>query len=355
MSVETATHYRTATLVPLFQKMLERCKVKEDETVLVVTDPDSSQEYAAAMFAAARSFKADVMTLVLPPAPPEQASFIRTGNISSTIVANSKKALEFLKMADFVIDMTSIGLLHTKEQVAVLESGTRMLMVHDPVEVLERLFPEDEDKVRVQKHAKRMRKAKRIRLESDNGTDAWFDMDGQPVIEQWGWTDEPGRWDHWPGAFQYTSPTEGLGEGVIVLDPGDIWYPPKRYIADPVKITFEGGFATKIEGGVDATMINEYISGWNDPEGYAMSHLGWGTHKRALWNAILFQDPLDIIGQDGRTAWGNTLFALGSNVTFGGTRTTGCHQDFALKNHRFYLDDELIADSGKIIPDYLND
>ena len=40
MSVETATHYRTATLVPLFQKMLERCKVKEDETVLVVTDPD---------------------------------------------------------------------------------------------------------------------------------------------------------------------------------------------------------------------------------------------------------------------------------------------------------------------------
>ena len=29
--------------------------------------------------------------------------------------------------------------------------------------------------------------------------------------------------------------------------------------------------------------------------------------------------------------------------------------DFALKNHRFYLDDELIADSGKIIPDYLND
>ena len=210
MSVETATHYRTATLVPLFQKMLERCKVHKDETVLVVTDPDSSQEYAAAMFAAARSFGADVMTLVLPPAPPEQASFIRTGNISSTIVANSKKALEFLKMADFVIDMTSIGLLHTKEQVAVLESGTRML---------ERLFPEDADKVRVKKHAERMRKAKRIRLESDNGTDAWFDMDGQPVIEQWGWTDEPGRWDHWPGAFQYTSPTEGLGEGVIVTRP----------------------------------------------------------------------------------------------------------------------------------------
>jgi 2,5-dihydroxypyridine 5,6-dioxygenase len=348
------TYYRTAQLVPLFQRMLERCKVKADETVLVVTDPDTNQEYAAAMFAAARSFNADVMTLILPPPPPEQASFIRTGNISSTIVANSKMALEYLKLADFVIDITSIGLLHTKEQVAVLESGTRMLMVHDPVEVLERLFPEDDDKERVQRHAERMKKGKKIRLESDNGTDVWFDMEGQPVIEQWGWTDTPGRWDHWPGAFQYTSPKEGLGEGVIVLDPGDIWYPPKRYISTPVRMTFENGAAVEIEGGWDAGLIREYIEGWNDPEGYMISHIGWGTHKRALWNAILFQDALDIIGQDGRTAWGRTLFALGSNVTFGGTHTTGCHQDFALKNHRFYLDDELIADSGKIVPDYLN-
>jgi 2,5-dihydroxypyridine 5,6-dioxygenase len=230
-----------------------------------------------------------------------------------------------------------------------------MLMVHDPVEVLERLFPEDGDKERVQRHAERMRKAKKIRLESDNGTDAWFDMEGQPVIEQWGWTDQPGRWDHWPGAFQYTSPTEGVGEGVIVLDAGDIWYPPKRYLTTPVRMTFEQGAAVSIEGGWDAALIREYIEGWDDPEGYMMSHLGWGTHKRALWNALLFQDPLDIIGQDGRTAWGRTLFALGSNVTFGGTHTTGCHQDFALKNHRFYLDDELIADSGRIVPDYLND
>jgi hypothetical protein len=30
------------------------------------------------------------------------------------------------------------------------------------------------------------------------------------------------------------------------------------------------------------------------------------------------------------------------------------YQDF-VKNHRFYLDDELIADSGRIVPDYLNE
>ena len=82
MGSPTATYFRTAQLVPLFQKMLERCKVHKDETVLVVSDPDSNQEFVAAMFAAARSFGADTMSLMLPPPPPEQAVFIRTGNIS---------------------------------------------------------------------------------------------------------------------------------------------------------------------------------------------------------------------------------------------------------------------------------
>lgn len=350
MAVPTATTYRTAQLVPLFQRMLEKCRLREDESLVIVSDPDTNQEYVAAMFAAGRSFGSDVINLTLPPPPPEQAAFIRTGNISSTIVANSRLALDYLKMADFVIDLTSIGLLHSKEQVKVLESGTRMLLVHDPVEVLERLFPTDEDKERVLRGGERLRRAKRVRLESANGTDVWFDKTGARVVEQYGWTDEPGRWDHWPSAFQYTSPTEGLGEGTIVLDPGDIWYPPKRYIHTPVTMRFEGGAAVSIEGDWDAQMIREYIEGWNDPEGYMMSHIGWGSHPRGLWNSLLFQDPLDIIGQDGRTAYGTTLFALGSNITFGGTRTTGCHQDFALRNHRFYLDDELIADSGRILP-----
>jgi 2,5-dihydroxypyridine 5,6-dioxygenase len=353
MATSTATHYRSTQLVPLFQRMLALCKLKDDESLVIVTDPDSNQEYAAAMFAAGRSFGADVISLMLPSPPPEQANFIRTGNISSTIVANSKLALDYLRMADLVIDITSVGLLHSKEQVAVLEAGTRMLMVHDPVEVLERMFPTEEDRTLVKAHAQRLREAKTIRLESDSGTDAWFDKTDATVIEQWGFTDEPGRWDHWPGAFGYTSPTEGVGEGKIVIAPGDIWYPAKAYIHEPVEITFEKGFATKIEGGWDAKMILDYIEGWDDPEGFAMSHLGWGSSKRALWNSLLFQDSLDIIGQDGRAAWGNTLFALGSNVTFGGTRTTGCHQDFSMKGCRLYLDEELIADSGKIIPDYL--
>jgi 2,5-dihydroxypyridine 5,6-dioxygenase len=253
-------------------------------------------------------------------------------------------------MADMVVDLTSGGLLHSQEQKKVLESGTRMLMVHDPPEALERMFPTDEDEDRVKRNAERLRRGRRIRLESDNGTDLWFDKTDRPVMEQFGYTAEPGRWDHWPSAFTYTIPSEGAGEGTLVIDAGDIWYPPKRFISSRVELHFENGRVVGIDGGHDAFLIRDYIENWRDPEGYAISHLGWGAHPRALWSAIEYQDPLEIIGQDGRTAYGTTLIALGENATWGGSQTTGCHQDFALRHHRFFLDDELIADSGRILP-----
>jgi 2,5-dihydroxypyridine 5,6-dioxygenase len=353
MAITTATAYKTAELVPLFERMLALCKLRAGESLVILMEPESNQEYAAAMYGAARALGAESLTLMVPSAPPEQVPVIRTGNVSSPILNGSRLAVSTLKQADMVIDLSMGGLLHSVQQREILEAGTRMLMVHDPVEALERMFPTEEDRARVERGIERMRKAKRIRLESDNGTDVWFDKVDRPVFGQYGYTDEAGRWDHWPSAFQYTIPTDGAGEGTVVLDAGDIWYPTKRHITAPVTLRFEKGVVVAIEGGYDAFMIRDYIEGWRDPEGFAISHTGWGSHPRALWNAVAFQEPLDVIGQDGRTAYGTTLFALGENATFGGKQTTGCHQDFALRHHRFYLDDELIADSGQIIPEDL--
>jgi 2,5-dihydroxypyridine 5,6-dioxygenase len=350
LSVITATAFKTAELVPMFRNMFELCKLNPTESLVLVTEPDSNQEYAAAMYGAARGIGADVLTLMMPSPKPEQVPVMRSGNVSSTILTGSKLAVDTLKRADMVIDLSSGGLLHSKEQREILGAGTRILMVHDPVECLQRLFPTLEDKSRVERGMERLKKGRKIHLESDSGSNVTFDMTDRPVIGQWGFTDEPGRWDHWPGAFQYTIPTEGMGDGTLVMDVGDIWYPVKRFITTPVKMKFENGAVVAIEGGFDALMIRDYIEGWKDPEGFAISHLGWGSHPNALWNSIAFQNPLDIIGQDGRTMYGNTLLALGENATFGGKHTTGCHQDFALRRHRFFLNDELIADSGRILP-----
>ena len=47
-----------------------------------------------------------------------------------------------------------------------------------------------QDRVRVERGMARLKKGKTIRLESDSGTDVWFDMTNRPVIGQWGYTDD---------------------------------------------------------------------------------------------------------------------------------------------------------------------
>ena len=62
MAAPTATSYKIAELVPLFTRMLELCELKDSESLVILSDPDTNQEYTAAMCRAARSFGADVLT-----------------------------------------------------------------------------------------------------------------------------------------------------------------------------------------------------------------------------------------------------------------------------------------------------
>ncbi|MFC5312732.1 hypothetical protein, partial [Azospirillum rugosum] len=116
MATTTATAYRMAEIVPLFRRMLELCKLKPSESLVILTEPEANQDYAAAMYGAAREIGAETLTIMVPSAPPEQVPIIRTGNVSSAILSKAKLAIETLKMADMVIDLSTGGLLHSKEQ-----------------------------------------------------------------------------------------------------------------------------------------------------------------------------------------------------------------------------------------------
>ena len=70
MTVATATAYKTAELVPLFARMLELCKLQAGESLVILMEPESNQEYAAAMYGAVRGIGAESVTLMVPSAPP---------------------------------------------------------------------------------------------------------------------------------------------------------------------------------------------------------------------------------------------------------------------------------------------
>ncbi len=47
---------------------------------------------------------------------------------------------------------------------------------------------------------------------------------------------------------------------------------------------------TRIEGDLDADFLKDYMGSFNDPQAYAISHIGWGLQQRARWSVLGLYD-----------------------------------------------------------------
>ena len=146
-----------------------------------------------------------------------------------------------------------------------------------------------------------------------------------------------------------TWPNEGGARGKIVIDVGDILLPQKLYVRSAIELTVENGYATRIDGGVDAELLREYVASFKDPEAYAISHIGWGLQPRAHWTTLGLYDREATIGMDARAYEGNFLFSLGPNNEAGGSRCTTCHIDIPLRGCTVRLDGEDVVRQGRVL------
>lgn len=327
-------------MVALFKAELELCKLKPTETMAVLTSGDVRADYAKAFLQAASQIGANAYELKLPP--------VNRGGIGSfgiTPLTDNRVAVECLKKADLVIDL--VLLLFSKEQLELQKEGVRILMVVEPFDVIKRMFPKESDKQRVLYATNMLKNAKELRFTNKAGTDVRYKLGQYPILIEYGFADEPGKWDHLPSCFAATSSNDGGVEGIVVMDRGDIFFPFNRYIQDPIHLTIRDGLVTKIEGGFDAMLMREYIESFKDPRAYAISHIGWGLNERAQWYSLAFDDQ--VFGMDGRAFYGNVLFSLGPNSELGGTNDTLCHLDLPMKNCTLYLDDQLVVKDGEVV------
>jgi 2,5-dihydroxypyridine 5,6-dioxygenase len=327
-------------MVDLFKKELELCKLKPTETMAILTSGEVRADYAKAFLLAASQIGANAYELKLPP-----ANRGNEGSFGITPLTDNRIAVECLKKADLVIDL--VLLLFSKEQLELQEAGVRILMVVEPFPVIKRMFPKESDKQRVLYATELLKNAKEMRITNKAGTDVVYQLGQYPVLVEYGFADEPGKWDHLPSCFSATSGNDGGVDGIVVMDKGDILFPFNRYLQDPIHLTIKDGYVTHIEGGLDAMLMKEYIESFNDPQAYAISHIGWGLNERAQWHSLAFDDQ--VFGMDGRAFYGNVLFSLGPNSELGGTNDTPCHLDLPMKNCTLYLDGQLIVKDGDII------
>jgi 2,5-dihydroxypyridine 5,6-dioxygenase len=307
-------------------------------------------EYAKASLVAAQELGATAFHVDVP-AKPTFTTDQLSGKVGKTALEGNRPVIEALKKVDILIDL--MGLLFSHEQNELTAAGVRVLLVVEPVNVLKQMFPNKDLRRRVEFAGNLLSSSKELRFTSPHGTDIRYGLSQYPVLTEYGYVDEPGRWDHWPSGFLLTQGNDEAVDGTVVLMPGDIIAAFRRYVQSPIKLTVKKGKVANIEGeGVDAPLMRSYIESFNDDRAYAVSHIGWGLNERANWHHTASSRENDFeIGMNGLAFYGNVLFSLGPNTEVGGTNDTACHLDMPMRNCSLYLDGKTVVENGRIAMD----
>jgi 2,5-dihydroxypyridine 5,6-dioxygenase len=335
-----------ARLAALYRREFELCSVKPGETIAVVSDLGTRREYVQAAFAAADDLGADIYELCVNSIP----SWTKVG---VPTIGKCKGTLEAVSAADLLVIFHVP--LFTKWLKQVTDGGTRVLMIIDAPDDLEQLMSPPGLKEACKYAEALYRKTRKVSVTSAAGTDVVYECGEYPVMTQWGYADERAHFDHWGGGHIHTFPNEGSARGTVVIQPGDIVILPYcRYVVDPVSLEIRDGHITRIDGGLDAKLMRDWLEDGKrhdkDRDPYAVSHLGWGLNPQALWYGIALNgDEPERHRAAARTFPGNFLFSTGPNTQGGGKRDTKGHYDVPMRDCTVALDGRVVIDQGRIV------
>jgi 2,5-dihydroxypyridine 5,6-dioxygenase len=333
--------------VDAFEAVFARCALGPGDSMAVLAESQSRPVLMQlAVLAASRmGCRPYVITVpsVFQAGPPVRS----TG--ASTALGGLAPVVSALAASTLVVDCTVEGLMHAPELPAILKGGARVLYVsNEHPEALARLVPGDALEPLVKDHVKRLRAARTMRVSSEAGTDLTVSLAGATCGGNWGYTTRPGTMTHWPGGLALAFPSAASVNGTLVLAEGDVNLTFKRYIERPITLRIEDDYVTRIEGaGVDAELMRSYIAGWDEPDAYAVSHVGYGLNAAARWDSMALYDKRDFNGTELRAFAGNFLYSTGANEVAG--RHTRGHFDLPLRHCTVELDGLAVVSAGKVV------
>jgi 2,5-dihydroxypyridine 5,6-dioxygenase len=332
-------------LTELFAKQFRLCNVAKGETLACVSDLGTRREYIQASFAAAEMLGADAYELCVNMIPGWTKVGVPT-------IGQCKGTLDALQKADIIVIFHVPLFAGWLKQVR--QAGARVLMIIDAPDDLEQLMSPPGLKEAVLHSQDLYSKTKEVRVVSDAGTDLSWKCGEFPIMSQYGYADQRGRFDHWGAGHVHTFPNEGSANGTVVVQPGDIIILPYcRYVIDAIKLVVRDGFIVDLQGGCDAKLMKEWLDdnkrSADDSDPYAISHLGWGLNPQARWYWMgLHGDTPERARAAARVFPGNFLFSTGPNSEGGGKRSTRGHYDVPMRDCTVMLDNKTIIEKGRL-------
>jgi len=338
-------------LVPMFQREFEFCAVKEGELIILLTEAGTRPEYVGAAGGAALALGAEVFEVSVRGRGWQGTPFTGRGGMSVPALTYPTRLLDVvrdtLSRADFVVDLIPDTIIHRPLRDELKRAGARILTVCEPADVLERMAPNASITAQVVSLRDRVAAASELHVSSAGGTDLTFDLTDTNANGQKGYADQAGTWDHWPSALVTGYPVDDRTHGTLVLSPGDVVLPFNRYVDAPVTMRIAEGFIDEIDGELDAAFVRDYLESFNDREVYRTSHIGFGMHPAAQWNALSFYDRRETMGMDARCFRGGFLFSTGPNRFTG--RYIDAHLDIPMRGCTVTLDGEVVLDAGVLV------
>lgn len=333
-----------------YAEQFRACNLREGEVAVLLSEAASSPLVVETARLALEMLGAAVADVRMPtPANPGPLPIRSTG--ASQAVAGHRAAIAALAAADFVVDCTAEGLLHAPELGEILRGGARVLMISaEHPENAERWPHDPALAAKVDRGVQLLEDAAEMRVTSAAGTDLTVDLAGAFRAGSCGWTTEPGSIAHWPGGLVLAFPAADRVNGTLVLAPGDVNLTFKEYIRQPITLTIEHDYVVDIAGdGVDADLMRSYLAAFEEPEAYAVSHVGWGMNAAARWEALAMWDKVDVNGTELRAFAGNVVYSTGANEVAG--RFCRGHFDLPMRNCTVSLDDEVVVEAGALRSD----
>ncbi len=160
-------------LFEAWKTVLGLSKLESGANVTVLTGSHTHPQTLAAAIAAVRALGALPTRIDLGPMNAEKSlSRDPLSYLGTTPLSGNRAAMAACLASDMVIDL--MLLLFSPEQLQILESGTRILLAVEPPEVLVRLLPNEEDRLRVNAAAVHLASARTMHVTSAASTDVLF-------------------------------------------------------------------------------------------------------------------------------------------------------------------------------------
>ncbi len=271
---------------------------------------------------------------------------------------------EAMMKSDANVLIASTGMLHCAASLRSMEAGIPSICLDGGMQ-LEWLqsgaIADDMRQIAVRKHYVGERvfgaDAKMCRVTSRYGTDFTYSVEGKiwvpplpkPDYDAYKIVNFQKDENRPAGKLYYylyptgefnVAPHEGTANGKLVID---LTMHHLGRLSSPIELTVVNGRVTKIDGGVDARILRDFLETYGDENAYMCpAEASVGVNAKAIVRGIQRED---------KNIMGTMHFGLGTNVDVGGSIFSKIHMDGVILHPTLYVDGVKRIEDGRFLVD----